>query len=424
MGPLTIFDKSALQSFSMDESVWFDAFFMGNVTPLFYVETLADLEKSVKAGKTPEQIVGRLAEKTPSHAVPNVYHRTLILNELAGQPVEMDTRPIVGGGIPKRTPGGKISVEFDTFPESAALNRWRNNDFMEIERVVARSWRVELSRHDPDILIGRLKNILPTGLKLSNLQDLKTFIDSFCNGNDKELLNLMMDILELPDQGRPKVIARWEAAGKPSLSQFAPYATHVFKVDLVYYLGIHRGFISGVRPSNKVDMAYLYYLPFCQVFVSGDNLHARTVPLFLQANQAYVSAPELKVALQKLDKHYDGFPDEIKQLGVMQFVGYPPSTLNNIVTELWDKLMRHDWRKIAKQAEDSVGKPVEQPQGKEFVADMRKQMKESVPLRGSEVPASTEDVDQVIVTRTMPVHKGKWRMVSEEVEKSGDAANS
>jgi hypothetical protein len=49
VGPSIIFDKSALQSLSVDESVWLDRFFMGNITPLFYVETLADLEKKVRA---------------------------------------------------------------------------------------------------------------------------------------------------------------------------------------------------------------------------------------------------------------------------------------------------------------------------------------------------------------------------------------
>jgi hypothetical protein len=51
-GPITIFDKSALQSLSMDESVWLDAFFLINVVPLFYVETLADLKKEVAEGKS------------------------------------------------------------------------------------------------------------------------------------------------------------------------------------------------------------------------------------------------------------------------------------------------------------------------------------------------------------------------------------
>ena len=65
MGPITIFDKSALQALSMDEAVWFDAFVLANIVPVFYVETLADLENEVGEGKTPEALVGMLAEKTP-----------------------------------------------------------------------------------------------------------------------------------------------------------------------------------------------------------------------------------------------------------------------------------------------------------------------------------------------------------------------
>ena len=46
-GPILIFDKSALESLNVDESVWLDNFYLMNITPLFYVETLADLEKAV-----------------------------------------------------------------------------------------------------------------------------------------------------------------------------------------------------------------------------------------------------------------------------------------------------------------------------------------------------------------------------------------
>lgn len=41
MGPIALFDKSFLQSLSIDESVWLGHFFMPVVCPLFYVETLA-----------------------------------------------------------------------------------------------------------------------------------------------------------------------------------------------------------------------------------------------------------------------------------------------------------------------------------------------------------------------------------------------
>ncbi len=46
LGPITIFDKSALQALSLDEAVWLDTFYLTNIiTPLFFLETLADLDK-------------------------------------------------------------------------------------------------------------------------------------------------------------------------------------------------------------------------------------------------------------------------------------------------------------------------------------------------------------------------------------------
>ena len=62
MGPATLFDKSFLQSLSLDEAVFFDHFFLPVISQLFYVETLADFEKRVREGRTPEQEVGIIAE--------------------------------------------------------------------------------------------------------------------------------------------------------------------------------------------------------------------------------------------------------------------------------------------------------------------------------------------------------------------------
>ena len=48
---------------------------------------------------------------------------------------------------------------------------------------------------------------------------------------------------------------------------------HMFSVDFFFHLAIAADLISRVRPEgkadNKVDIAYLYYLPFCMVFVSA-----------------------------------------------------------------------------------------------------------------------------------------------------------
>jgi hypothetical protein len=60
-GPCLIFDKSSLESLNLDEAVMMDNFYMSAITPLFFVECLADLEKSIRSNSTPEQLVGSLA---------------------------------------------------------------------------------------------------------------------------------------------------------------------------------------------------------------------------------------------------------------------------------------------------------------------------------------------------------------------------
>lgn len=418
MGPITIFDKSALQALNVDEAVWFDAFFFANVVPVFFVETLADLEKEVARGKTPEEVVGRLAEKTPTSAAPNVHHRYLILAELVGHEVEMTQRPVINAGDVKQAPDGSIGVHVDEFPEQAALLRWMNHDFLDVEQAAAKGWRAELAEHEPDRLIGVLKNILPTDAKISDLEDLKAFIDSFCSSSEPEMIALALGVLGVPDEYKRFALERWEEARRPPFDQFAPYTTHVFKVDLLFYLGIHRGFISGERASNKADMAYLYYLPFAMVFVSGDRLHRRTVPLLLHEVQSYLEAGELKTALHELDEHYEGLPEAIKALGVLRFASYPPSDMDNAVTHLWDKHMRPDWRVIAKAQEAALHQARDERADREALDELTRQLDEAQLVTDSTASASGDGPDYVVVTREIPTTKGKWRILPTEVEET------
>ncbi|HUU16810.1 MAG TPA: hypothetical protein VMW72_06665 [Sedimentisphaerales bacterium] len=141
VGPITLFDKSFLQSLSVDESVWFDHFFLANVCPLFYVETLADLEKSVRQGRTPEQEVGLIADKFPEmHGSPNAYHVELCLQNLMGRSIPLNGQiPLVGGRTVKVNE--KTGVLFDLSPEAEAFTRWQRHEFTDIERLHAKAWR-------------------------------------------------------------------------------------------------------------------------------------------------------------------------------------------------------------------------------------------------------------------------------------------
>ena len=150
MGPITLFDKSFLQSLSLDESVWFDHFFLSNVCPLFYVETLADLEKSVRNGRTPEQEVRIIADKFPEmHGTPNAFHLDMCIANLMRNPVPMTGQiPIAGGHFVKVD--GKTGTVFKKTPEADAFSRWQRQEFIEVERLYARIWRMALSTLDLD----------------------------------------------------------------------------------------------------------------------------------------------------------------------------------------------------------------------------------------------------------------------------------
>jgi hypothetical protein len=411
-----IFDKSALESLSLDESVWLEAFFRANVVPVFYVETLADLEKQVEQGKTPEAVVGRLAEKTPANALPNWHHRVPLLGELAGDTIPMTGQALIEAPDLKQAPDGSVGVHFEESPEAAARLRWQDHEFLEVERQVARQWRSELAVQELDPVVGALSNIVPPSTKISDLAQLKVFIDDFCSLDSPEVIRLAFDVLAVPDGHRRVALERWEAAARPPLDQFAPYCAHVFKVDLLFYLGVDRSFIAGQRASNRVDIAYIYYLPFAKVFASKDNLHRRTVPLFLREDQSYLDGHELKQALHELDEHYDRLPDEIKQLGVLSFASWPPADLDNVVTRLWDKHMRPDWRDLAREHEKNIGRPVDTAAGRETVAEINRKLDGARVVPGDAVLLGDPRPDYFAISYRIPAKKGKWRLVSKEVE--------
>ena len=97
---------------------------------------------------------------------------------------------------------------------------------------------------------------------------------------------------------------RWQTSGCKPLPDFAPYTAHVMTVQAFFGLCLGKGLITKESPSNQLDMAYLFYVPFCDVFVSGDRLHLRTAPPFLRANRRFVRSEALQADLSALDEHY------------------------------------------------------------------------------------------------------------------------
>jgi hypothetical protein len=109
--------------------------------------------------------------------------------------------------------------------------------------------------------------------------------------------------------------------GGPRLADFAPYTAHCLLVDVFFHVAVDKKMIAPERASNRVDIAYLYYLPFAMMFVSNDKLHRRTVPLFLDDRQLFVVGEDLKRDLTALDAYYSGRPGEERKQGLFSLAG-------------------------------------------------------------------------------------------------------
>ena len=124
-GPSLIFDKSSLESLNLDEAVMMDNFYMSTITPLFFVECLADLEKAIRSKSTPEQLVGSLANRTPDvQGNPNAHHLHILQAELHRQ---FDFKNILGrvvlAGGRRVQLGDKKGVVYQQSEEAEAFMR-------------------------------------------------------------------------------------------------------------------------------------------------------------------------------------------------------------------------------------------------------------------------------------------------------------
>jgi hypothetical protein len=411
-GPLLIFDKSALQGLNVDESLWLDTFYRSNVTPLFFVETLADLEKQVRSGRTPEDVVGSIARKTPEQqASANIHHFSVLLSELSGN-VEVDMehpKPVIGGGQPVML-GDSKGLIFRNPPEEEALIRWQAGEFLQVERNMAKAWRRSLSLANNSLLYSTVKKMYETYQRPKTLAELKGLADAILSIVRQDwILGFGMHLVGVSLEQQALVMKRWSLSGKPAIRRFAPYFFYVVSVDMFFYLGMAADLISRERASHKIDFAYLYYLPFCNVFTSTDKLHVNIAPLFMTSDQTFVAGPDLKHDLGKLDAHYGALPEEVRNTGTISFAKTPPDDSGLLTTRLWDKHLPN-WRR-------ERDNPVELSEAAKaaLLGLVKRFTDESTPLDSS-TPVLLRDVAALTMQRKVSSQKGKWRRFSPEME--------
>ncbi len=410
MGPITLFDKSFIQSLSLDESVWFDHFFYSVICPIFYVETLADLSKQMPEGKTAEKEVSKIADKFPEMTGnPCMYHAELSIANLLGNPVSMDGRIMIRGGIPVKS-GERRGFVFENFPETEAFDRWQRGNFFEVEEKYAKEWRQAVSSLDLNQSSSLLQKFQIDPNECKSLEDAYRLANGIVSANRPyDQMALAVLFLQIPKEHHQSILQTWQLRGLPPIQSYAPYASFVIKVELFFQIAVAAGLISASRPSNRVDIAYLFYLPFCMVFVSSDKLHRRCTPLFLRDNQSFIWGLDLKEDLKQLNERYKNLPIDVKEKGIMGFASTPPQEEDYITSSLWDRHLNPNWRD---KEEIKTELP---PSNKELVDELNK-FSNAEPLKLGEVDFDAESAEAMSVQRMIRKKKGNWFQVPKDLK--------
>ncbi len=420
MGPTALFDKSFLQSLHVDESVWFDRFFSANVCPLFYVETLADLEKSnLSNGRTPERLVGIIAEKTPEvSGSPNVHHQHLCISELMGQRTPMTGQIPVAGGRPVNHEGRR-GVVFQASPESLAFSRWQQGKFEEVERLHAREWRAMLANLNLPAVAKGVKALGIDSGAVKTLEDAVELARRVINTGTRpfDQMQLAFHFLSIPEDLMRPLLARWSVDGYRPLSQYAPYVAHVLTVEIFFQVALGAGLISAERASNRADIAYLFYLPFCNIFISSDKLHRRCAPLFLGAGREFVWGPDLKIDLRRLNDHYAQLPEQEREKGILHFANWPTGSDDDLVVALWNRHLP-GWSSIKESTA-----PMRSDSEKELVSRIKAM--QNAPTVEPPVPSSEEDeVSELSIERFVLRKKGNWYQMPKDLQADPEEGRS
>ena len=408
MGPIALFDKSFLQSLTLDESVWFDHFFITNVCPIFYVETLADLEKPSKK-RSSEDEVRIIAEKFPSiGSIPCSHHIDLAHDNLLGYYVPMT------GQIPAENArlvqfNGKVNVISEHSPISDAFRRWKNTEFNFVERQYASYWRSQLSKMDLTTIPKLLTFWKDFNKRCKTLKEVHNLVLDFINSKKASLLRLeiFLRLLEVSPKKESKVRSRWVKLGYPSAFEFAPYAAYVISIIIFFQLSIRSGLIDPNRASNLTDIAYLFYLPFSMIFISSDKLHKHVTPLFLRPDQEFVWGFDLKKSLKEINIYYSCYPDSEKEKGLWALAPTPPMQVLSLIAELWDRHLL-DWRK--NKQNNSVTKiPFED------IEKNIKQIEKTPTLKTEPGEINTKDINSAIKKRKAQKKKGSWYLFPKDI---------
>ena len=331
MGPTILLDKSTLQSLSWRELHFLYAYYYLNIPPVLLIEIYSDKIKFPDDKIRSESKVKEIANKLFSIGDKqiNAHYSKIAIMSLLGYPVEMKGRPITHK-VPFIARNGTALLEES--PEEKVLKRLQNGEFLENEQIFAEVWRNTTRGYDLNTVKQNLKKIHKKTRKVNSYDDLNILVEELLDIHSNQIYYIRWTIQDLDLIGglEKKVLERWQKSNYRTFKSFAPYAYYFFKVNFAFQLGLLNNLNSfGTKPTNGIDLEYLYYLPFTEVFSSGDKFLIKFSKIFLNKNQYFITRDDLKEDLKNIYEYFNENPEKDNS--------YPPENKNSFTYQLWQK---------------------------------------------------------------------------------------
>lgn len=326
-----LLDKSTLQMLSSEEASRLTDYYHVVYCPTLFSEIMADLKKETDKAKAVAEVRKTATKISGYQSYFTTGFRTLVFAELLGNKIEMMNKPLVSGGVFHDDPQGGLGYFLDEQPEFEALRRWTEGNFTKAEELMAENWRSATKALNYE----QWKKDIKKTVTLRTIEDLIGFVDLMINDQSVQelFLHMLFSDLSYNPSDQSEMIGKWISAGRPDLKTHCPYTHHCIRIFQTFYFGLSQNLI-GTRPTNRVDIEYLLYLPFCRVFSSEDNLLKLLSPYFLRGND-FIGGKELKVDLASLAGILASMSTEDKALYRKEFGKYPPGGTDSFTTALW-----------------------------------------------------------------------------------------
>lgn len=269
--------------------------------------------------------------------------RDMILADLLHQKVKLQPGAPRYGGKEVAGPDGSRGIIIEPTEEELLLQRWTEGVFTEEDRLVAEMHNSELDNYDLPGSQKEMQELYPENKKVQSFEEIAAIYDRRSSTDDLEWTKIKAAAMYVPfsDEKTATLKTKWETQGRPDFRNFAEYANYCGRVFALYFLGVTAELVlTGKKHKTLIDILYFLYLPFVQIFVSGDKFHRDHFRYFARDDQKFIWAPDLKEDLRQIVGYHKALSPEDRIKYDKELGSYPPFILNSVTQDMWGRYCR------------------------------------------------------------------------------------